>query len=158
MTASTTQTTNTATTGATKPPPRRPRTPHARQAQHSQHPKPAIFKAISWFIFAGTATFTAIFLPAHIIALINNKSLTVPPQLTDLFQLPSQTATYLTTLITAIFIAILIFSTLYHSLYRINTTLLDLGFPKTARIINFTNTIIVLIVTGFLIYSVFTTF
>lgn len=110
---------------------------------NSTQQKPAVLMAISWFIFAGTATFTAIFLPIHIFGLIKN---------------PTKTPYFINPDFTEIFIAILIFSIIFHSLYRLRTILLDFGFPKIAKTANIFNTIIILIVTGILIYSVFTLF
>ncbi|MEK9132335.1 MAG: hypothetical protein AAB606_01320 [Patescibacteria group bacterium] len=75
--------------------------------------KPAYLKGFLWVAFSGTATLCAILLPVHIFAILMGSDAKLGNNFYG--------RTY---------IFILISCALFHSLYRVNTILIDLGLAK----------------------------
>lgn len=79
--------------------------------------KPSKYAGITWFLFAGTATFSAFFLPIFIYMELSPKYMPLP-------NIPF-----------LIFLSLIVFTALYHSFYRIKTILTDLGLGAYEKII-----------------------
>lgn len=83
-------------------------------------------KAIMWFIFSGTATLCAFFLPGFFwTSIISAK-----------YGYNNVPETYPMNVIFICFLILLMFGAIFHSLYRIPVFITDLGFSKTAVLIS----------------------
>jgi hypothetical protein len=90
---------------------------------------PAKTKGLMWTIFALTATFSAVVLPAHILLVTQNW----PQDYSAWYIVP--------------YFIILIFSCLYHSLYRFTVFIKDIGYNHLAGLIGKLSFIIILLAT-----------
>lgn len=95
---------------------------------------PSYSKGFLWFLFSGTATVSAFILPIHIYALMSDFTI----QRSHFFA--------------RAYIFIIIVCALGHSLYRVQTIILDLGFEKTAKYSGWLLTAVFLVFTGIALY------
>lgn len=93
----------------------KPQSRLGKQVQNDE--KPAFLKGIMWFAFSGTAMLSAFTLPVHIWAMTNNYKIALTGDWHRMYFL------------------VLFAAALYHSIYRIYTIALDIGFMKFQKII-----------------------
>ena len=91
-------------------------------------------KGLLWFAFSGTAMLSAFLLPIHIFALAQDFTI----QRSHFFA--------------RVYIFVIIFCALYHSLYRVQTIIRDLGFEKITKFTGWLLTLIFLSCVGIALY------
>lgn len=100
--------------------------------------KPAYLKGFLWLLFSGTATLCAVLLPVHIYAILRGGD-----------------AKLGNSLYSRAYVFILISCALFHSLYRVNTILVDLGLAKYQKTAGVLLSMLFVVFEGVAIYTFF---